>query len=138
MFPVRFNLFNFLGTSQMNRGLLLNSSAVPRSIAGCFARQNIGKMARSDGGVKFFKNLFGRFLTIHQEDRNTLIDKRFIAKIQVCLPTNYRLNHSFTHTFTSARFSKQIQRRKLLFQSERTSPYLIVIGKDIHAIFPGI
>ena len=45
-------------------------------------------MARSDGGVKFFKNLFGRFLTIHQEDRNTLIDKRFIAKIQVCLPKN--------------------------------------------------
>ena len=129
----------------MNRGLLLNSSAVPRSIAGCFARQNIGEVARSDGGVKFFKNLFGRFLTIHQEHRNTLIDKRFIAKIQVCLPTNYRqsqnidkIGKSFTHTFTSARFSKQIQRRKLLFQSERTSPYLIVIGKDIHAIFPGI
>ena len=129
----------------MNRGLLLNSSAVPRSIAGCFARQNIGEVARSDGGVKFFKNLFGRFLTIHQEDRNTLIDKRFIAKIQVCLPTNYRqsqnidkIGKSFTHTFTSARFPKQIQRRKLLFQSERTSPYLIVIGKDIHAIFPGI
>ena len=104
----------------------------------CFVTQNIGEVARSDGGVKFFKNLFGRFLTIHQEDRNTLIDKRFIAKIQVCLPTNYRLNHSFTHTFTSARFSKQIQRRKLLFQSERTSPYHIVIGKDIHAILPGI
>jgi hypothetical protein len=25
-----------------------------------------------------------------------------------------------------------------LFQSERTSPYHIVIGKDIHAILPGI
>ena len=37
----------------MNRGLLLNSSfAVPRSIAGCFAQQNIGEVARSDGGVK--------------------------------------------------------------------------------------
>ena len=34
----------------MNRGLLLNSSAVPRSIAGCGAA--IGEVARSDGGVE--------------------------------------------------------------------------------------
>ena len=28
------------------------SSAVPRSIAGCFAMQNIGEVSRSDGGVE--------------------------------------------------------------------------------------
>ncbi|WP_302788079.1 hypothetical protein [Barnesiella intestinihominis] len=37
----------------MNRGLLLTSAlAVSRSITGCFVLQNIGEVARSDGGVK--------------------------------------------------------------------------------------
>ena len=40
----------------MNRGLLLNSSlAVPRSITGCFAMQNIGEVVRSDGGIRKYR-----------------------------------------------------------------------------------
>ena len=33
------------------KGKYISSSAVPRSITGCFAQQNIGEVARSDGGV---------------------------------------------------------------------------------------
>ena len=44
------HLQNLMITSQNS------SSAVPRSITGCFATQNIGEVARSDGGVSSTKN----------------------------------------------------------------------------------
>ena len=34
------------------KGKYISSSAVPRSITGCFAQQNIGEVSHSDGGVK--------------------------------------------------------------------------------------
>ena len=40
------HLQNLMITSQNS------SSAVPRSITGCFVTQNIGEVARSDGGVE--------------------------------------------------------------------------------------
>ena len=33
------------------KGKYISSSAVPRSITGCFVQQNIGEVSRSDGGV---------------------------------------------------------------------------------------
>ena len=46
-------------------------------------------------GLNFSRIYSAAFLT-HQEDRNVLTDKKFIAKIQVCLPTNYRPSHHHT------------------------------------------
>lgn len=43
-----------------------------------------------------FSRIYSAAFLTHQEDRNVLTDKKFIAKIQVCLPTNYRLSHHHT------------------------------------------
>ena len=40
-----------------------SSPAVPRSITGCFATQNIGEVARSDGGVSSKKNSGKNYLS---------------------------------------------------------------------------
>ena len=50
------HLQNLMITSQNS------SSAVPRSITGCFVTQNIGEVARSDGGISSKKNPICLFL----------------------------------------------------------------------------
>ena len=51
----------------------------------CFAMQNIGEVARSDGGVEYHqKSIRMLFLTACRGDRNVVADKRFIVNIQVC------------------------------------------------------
>ena len=49
------HLQNLMITSQNS------SSAVPRSITGCFVTQNIGEVARSDGGISSKKILYASF-----------------------------------------------------------------------------
>ena len=52
-YPAKYRKLALHCLSAMNRGLLLTSAlAVSRSITGCFVLQNIGEVARSDGGVK--------------------------------------------------------------------------------------
>ena len=51
----------------------------------CFAQQNIGEVARSDGGVEYHqKSIWLLFLTTYRGDRNVVADKGFIVNIQVC------------------------------------------------------
>ena len=66
-------------------GIFPPPPAVSRSLTGCFAQQNIGEVARSDGGVEYHqKSIRLLFLTTCRGDRNVVADKRFIVNIQVC------------------------------------------------------
>ena len=63
------HLQNLMITSQNS------SSAVSRSIMGCFATQNIGEVARSDGGIsskKSYMTLFNPSLRLHRSSVSPL------------------------------------------------------------------
>ena len=70
-------------------------------------------------GLNFSRIYSAAFLT-HQEDRNVLTDKKFIAKIQVCLPTNYRPSHH--HTVRKKIFFVFLLRNGLLSKQKLSTP----------------
>ena len=63
-----------------------------------------------------FSRIYSAAFLTHQEDRNVLTNKKFIAKIQVCLPTNYRLSHH--HTVRKKIFFVFLLRKWITLQAE--------------------
>ena len=80
----------------MTEGHQPPSFAVPRSIAGCFAQQNIGEVARSDGGVNSMD----------------------MSKIQAVTEkkSSIDLSPAMFHSFTKQYRGEELQKKRLIVE----------------------